>query len=86
MSETINVIFGPLFKLFFTPINAGLNLLPVPIGRVCALALFIGAMAWVYSLNKEYVNLDAPRKNLVCDLRLWTVISMLPHVIVYLFL
>ena len=57
------------------------------LARVVTLGFFIGTMVWVFvGLRKEYVNLEAPSKRFYCDLRLWTVLSMLPHVIVYLFL
>ena len=43
-------------------------------------------MIWVgVVLKNEYVNLDQPGKHIWTDLRLWTVISMLPHVVVYLY-
>ena len=55
--------------------------------RLVVLAFFIGTMIWVYvGLKKEYVNLEAPGKHFWFDLRLWVVLSMLPHVFVYLFL
>ncbi len=53
--------------------------------RIAVLSYFFGTMIWVYMLKKEYVNLQAPSKRWWADLRLWTVISMMPHVIVYLF-
>ncbi len=57
------------------------------LARVVTLSFFIGTMVWVFvGLRKEYVNLEAPSKRFYHDLRLWTVLSMLPHVIVYLFL
>ena len=34
-------------------------------------------------LNKDYVNRGRPYKSLWSDLRLWTEISMTPHVLVY---
>ena len=58
----------------------------MPWARVAAVGLFVAAMVWVFTLRKEYVNLDAPSKHWTHDLRLWTVVCMLPHVLVYLWL
>lgn len=87
-TETINTVFGPLLKKVFHPTNVVFTKIPDDVAPMvakgCAVGLFIATMIWVISLRREYVNLDAPRKTFWCDLRLWTVFSMLPHVIVYL--
>ena len=68
------------------PINGMLSMGYPGFARFVALAFFIGTMIWVYTgLKKEYVNLEAPNKHFWCDLRLWTVVSMLPHLVVYFF-
>lgn len=85
MGESINNIFGPLLRPIFNPIHDAISDVYMPWARVFALGLFVGAMLWVYLLRKEYVNLDAPGKQWYYDLRLWTVGSMLPHIIVYLY-
>ena len=73
-----------MLRAIFHPINDLFVPIPGPVWKVCAVGLFAAAMLWVLLLRKEYVNLDAPRKSLWCDLRLWTVLSMLPHVVIYL--
>ena len=73
----------PLSKIF-NPIDSVLTPIPEVWWKVSAIALFVGAMLWVFSLNKAYVDLDRPNRHVWTDLRLWTVVSMLPHVIVYL--
>lgn len=90
MSETINEIFGPIFRGIFGPTNRLLSAIPESVepgvAKACAAALFIAAMVWVWvGLKKQYVNLDAPSSKPWHDLRFWTVISMAPHVIVYLY-
>ena len=85
MSETFSNIFGPLLSPFFHPIHNALADVYMPWARICAIGLFVAAMIWVYLLRKEYVNLDAPGKEWYYDLRLWTVASMLPHIVVYLY-
>jgi hypothetical protein len=85
MPETINSLFGPMLRAIFHPIHSSLSDVYMPWARICALGLFVGAMVWVYVLRKEYVNLDSPGQEWYYDLRLWTVVSMLPHVFVYLY-
>ncbi|MEO2035195.1 MAG: hypothetical protein ABGZ35_24210 [Planctomycetaceae bacterium] len=74
---------GPLSKLF-NPIDVWLTPIPEMWWKISAVGLFVGAMAWVFSLNRAYVDLDRPNRHVWTDLRVWTVVSMLPHVIVYL--
>lgn len=82
---TINDTFGPVLRPVFHQIDVLLGDVYMPWARICAVGLFLIAMIWVYTLRPEYVNLDAPRKAWYTDLRIWTVVSMLPHVFVYLF-
>lgn len=88
ISESINNIFGPAMRAIFAPTNAMFDAIPedaaVIVAKASAVSLFIAAMIWVFTLRKEYVNLDAPGKSPWFDLRFWTILSMLPHVIVYL--
>lgn len=84
MRERITEVFGPMLKPFFGPIDTMLEPIYMPWARIFALALFIGAMIWVWSLRVEYVNLDRPNQKWYSDLRIWTILCMLPHVIVYL--
>lgn len=84
-SGAIDRIFGPALHAFFDPINAFLGRIYEPWATLLALSLFIGTMIWVFILRKEYVNVDAPGKAFYHDLRFWTIVSMLPHVLVYLY-
>ena len=87
-SEIINDLFGPMMRTIFRPTNAAFSAIPpetaVILGKVCAVGLFVVAMVWVFLLKREYVNLDAPGNKPWHDLRFWTVVSMLPHVLVYI--
>ena len=85
MNEMINKVFGPPLHFVLDPIHGVLNDIYMPWARICALGMFIGTMVWVFMLNKKYVNLDAPHEGLLYDLRVWTVISMLPHLVVYFY-
>jgi len=78
-----NVFSGPM-QTIFHPTNALLSPIPEFMWQVCAVALFVGAMILIMCLRKEYVNLDRPREEFWFDLRLWTVVSMLPHIFIYI--
>lgn len=79
-------LFYPLLNPVFYPINEFLGILPDWAARTCGVGLFISAMIWVaLLLNKNYVNRGRTTKSVWTDLRLWTVISMTPHVLVYLY-
>jgi len=84
ISGGIDALFGPPLRAFFHPIND----IFTPIGgawwKACAVGLFLCAILGVFSLRREYVNLDAPSKHFWCDLRLWTVLALAPHIAVYL--
>jgi hypothetical protein len=57
-----------------------------PWATVCAVGLFLIAMFVVGVVMKEsYVNQGRPNKSFWTDLRLWTIICMAPHVLVYLY-
>jgi hypothetical protein len=86
MQELVNQIFGPPAKAFFGPIDSVLAAGSMPLARTVTLAFFIGTMVWVFvGLKREYVNLEAPSRKPWHDLRFWTVVSMLPHLVVYFF-
>ncbi|NIA13665.1 MAG: hypothetical protein GWP08_06245 [Nitrospiraceae bacterium] len=90
ISAAINTIFGPPLRAFFHPIDTALAMHYIPgamlIARVVALSFFIGTMIWVFvGLKREYVNLEAPSKHFYHDLRLWVIVSMLPHLVVYFY-
>ncbi|MBI2426045.1 MAG: hypothetical protein HYV27_24690 [Candidatus Hydrogenedentes bacterium] len=88
--EYVESIFEPAFgwilNPIFHPVNDFLNQFYRPYAMIAALTLFIGAMLWVnLILKEEYVNKGRPVKAFYTDLRLWTIISMLPHVLVYFY-
>ncbi len=86
LHNSVDAIFGPPLRWFFGYVNTFLDSFYMPTARIVAVGFFILTMIWVYfGLKKTYVNLEAPSKRFWCDLRLWTVISMLPHIIVYFY-
>ena len=88
MLEKFAEISARLLQPIFEPMNKAINLVDCwGLRAFCALGFFLGTMLWVGFIlkNEEYVNIDRPNKKIWSDLRLWTVISMLPHVFVYLY-
>ena len=71
---------------FFAPTNNLFNEVPPIWWVISAAGLFTLTMLWVWViLKEEYVNLDQPKKGILYDLRVWTIVSMLPHVLIYIF-
>ena len=90
ISEAINNVFGPFLRPLFRPVNDAFSAIPSAsepyVAKAAAVALFLGAMLWVwFGLRPQYVNLDAPGTKVWHDLRFWTIASMAPHVLVYLY-
>lgn len=84
-SGAVTAIFRPLLEPLFSPIHNAIENVYEPWATAGAIALFVGAMIWVFTLNKDYVNVDAPSKRIFYDLRFWTIASMVPHLIVYFY-
>lgn len=83
----INETFGPTMKTVFAPTNNVFTYIPESsVGFVAtesAVMLFQLAIVWVLFLNPAYTNIDRPNKRIWTDLRLWTILSMLPHMYIY---
>jgi hypothetical protein len=84
--ESMEHFFYRWLKPVFSPIDTLLSPIYMPWARVAALGLFALAILWVFLLKEKYVNLDSPKRDIWHDLRLWTVLCLLPHIFVYLFL
>ncbi|GMV92227.1 MAG: hypothetical protein AMXMBFR82_20050 [Candidatus Hydrogenedentota bacterium] len=79
-------VFKPVLGAFFGPINDLLSRIGQPWFTITAIGFFLGTMLWVWLyLGDSYVNLGRQRKSIWTDLRVWTVISMLPHIFVYFY-
>ena len=86
LAAKIDETFSPPLAKVFGPIDAFLAKGFWFWARFVTLGFFFGTWVWVFvGLKREYVNLEAPSRKFYCDLRFWTVASMLPHVIVYFF-
>jgi len=79
-------IFYPILSPIFQPINKGLGMIPYSLANYFGIGLFVCAMIWVgLLLREDYVNRGRPYRSLWTDLRLWTVLSMSPHVFFYFY-
>ena len=79
-------VFQPVLAPFFQPINRWLGMIPDGAANYFGIGLFVCAMIWVgLILNPAYVNRGRPYKSFFTDLRLWTVLSMAPHVFFYFY-
>jgi len=84
--DDVQLLVGP--EGGYTPQEARLarshGWLPVTLGSR-PLRAETAAMVGVLTMKKEYANIDSPGDGPRYDLRFWTVVSMTPHVIVYLY-
>ncbi len=80
-------VFYPVLSPIFKPVDRFMRWVDRPnLGGFCGMGLFLSAMLWVgFLLNKDYVNRGRTVKSIATDLRVWTVISMTPHVLVYFY-
>lgn len=79
-------VFKPVLILFFGPINTILSPIYQPWATIVAITYFLGTMIWVaFVLKESYVNLGRPNEKWYSDLRIWTAVSMSPHVFVYFY-
>ncbi len=84
--DWFGALFAPVAKPLFAPINNFLASVYQPWAQIFALGLFIGSMAWVcFFIKKEMLESGRENKAFWTDLRLWTVVSMLPHLFVYIY-
>ena len=73
-------------KSLHEPVDQWLGQLPMSVAVACAMALFVVAMVWVWTLRKEFVFRGAPDRQWWRDLRVWATIVLLPYMAVYLWL
>lgn len=84
ISGWMNDTFSGVLSTIFRPVDWVFADAPPWLFKFFAVGLFVATICWVmFFLKKEYVNLDQPRKGVLYDLRLWTLISMAPHMIIY---
>lgn len=81
---------GPLAPLgrflakLHNPIDNFFDALPLWVGTVAAVSLFIIAGIWVWSLRKAFIYRGAPDMARWRDLRIWATLLLVPYIAVYL--
>lgn len=68
------------------PINTWLNNLPPYAWHLAAVGLFVVSALAVLFVPRTFIFAGAPDKAVWRDLRLWTVLSLLPYIAAYYFL
>ena len=86
LTEWLNSWLTPILRDLLGPLDRFLAELSPNVGRVCAVTFFIIAAIWAVRLKKEYVYLGAPDTAPWRDLRIWTVVFLVPYVVIYAFL
>lgn len=83
-SEWLKAHVAPSLKTVLAPLDAWINSLPLWTGKACAVGLFVIVGLWALTLKRDYIYLGAPDRARWRDLRVWTVLVLLPYIIVYL--
>jgi hypothetical protein len=84
--EFLRRLLGPPLKSFHEPIDQWLGSLPMSVAMACAIGLFVVAGAWVWTLRREFIFRGAPDQKWWRDLRIWSMVVLLPYIGVYLLL
>ena len=83
-SEFMKSNVAPHLKALLTPLDQLIDTLPLWVGTACAIGLFVIVGIWALTLKRSYIYLGAPDQAAWRDLRIWTIIVLLPYIIVYL--
>jgi hypothetical protein len=85
-SDMIRSTLGPPLKSLHGPLDLWLSSLPMSVAIACAIGLFVVAGIWVWTLRREFIFRGAPDQKWWRDLRLWSMIVLLPYITIYLLL
>ncbi|MEM9657896.1 MAG: hypothetical protein AAF961_05995, partial [Planctomycetota bacterium] len=86
LERRLRDVIGPPLKALHQPVDAWLASLPMGFAVACAVGLYLAAIAWVWTLRREFVFRGAPDQRWWRDLRLWATAVVLPYIVVYLVL
>jgi hypothetical protein len=75
---------GPPLKSLHQPIDDWLGSLPMSVAMFCAIGLFVLAGIWVWTLKSDFIFRGAPDRSRWRDLRIWSMIVLLPYISIYL--
>ncbi len=74
---------APPLQRALAPLDHWLAGLPSSVGQICAVTLFVLAALWVLTLKRQYIYQGAPDQAWWRDLRLWSILAMLPYIVLY---
>jgi len=84
--QWIRDTLGPPLKSLHEPIDQWLGSLPMSVAMACAIGLFVLAGMWVWTLRADFIFRGAPDRSRWRDLRIWSMIVLLPYIAIYLLL
>lgn len=73
-----------LFEAIFDPLTAALGAIPFAAARWFTVAFLLVPVLAVFFIKTDYVFLGASKRRWWLDLRLWTVVVMIPYILIYL--
>jgi len=86
VSQWIRDTLGPPLKSLHQPIDQWLGSLPMSVALACAIGLFVLAGIWVWTLRSDFIFRGAPDRRRWRDLRIWSMLVLLPYITIYLLL
>jgi len=86
VSGWIRRTLGPPLKSLHQPIDDWLGSLPMSVAMFCAVGLFVLAGIWVWTLKADFIFRGAPDRSRWRDLRIWSMIVLLPYITIYILL
>ncbi len=86
VTQWIRDTLGPPLKSLHQPIDNWLGSLPMSVAMACAIGLFVLAGIWVWTLRADFIFRGAPDQNRWRDLRIWSMVVLLPYITIYFLL
>ena len=83
ISQWIRATLGPPLKSLHEPIDNWLGSLPMSVAMACAIGLFVLAGIWVWTLRTDFIFRGAPDRSRWRDLRIWSMVVLLPYITIY---
>lgn len=84
ITQWIRETLGPPLGRWHGALDDWISSLPEWSGRACAVALFVAAALWAFTLPHDYIYLGAPDRAWWRDLRWWAAVALLPYIFIYL--
>jgi len=84
--ESFRTTVGPPLKRWHAPLDAWLASLPLWVAQACVLAIFFISALLVTRLHRRYVYIGAPDDRPWRDLRIWSLVLLVPYIAIYAYL